>query len=91
MISSNHTTWFNTIVGLVGIVVTVIGMMPAEFSFPRVQWEIFSISFALFLFAILAKSFRRLYLEWRLEVGKASLSVAPSNTSTTNFTFRRYL
>jgi hypothetical protein len=91
MNSSDHTTWFNTtwfntIVGLGSIVVGVIGMMPAEFSFPRVQWEIFSISFALFLFAILAKFFKRLYLEWRLEVGKASLNVAPSNTSTTNFT-----
>jgi hypothetical protein len=55
MISSEHTTWLNTIVGIVGIVVGLIGIMPVDFSFPRVQWEIFFPSIAIFIFAILKK------------------------------------
>jgi len=56
MISSDNTTRLNTIVGIVGIVVGIIGVMPAEFSFP-VQWEVFFISITIFLFAISIKHF----------------------------------
>jgi len=57
MTSQDRTTWLNTIVGLIGIIIGLIGIMPAYFSFPRVQWEIFFISMAIFLFAISIKYF----------------------------------
>jgi len=53
MTSSDHTTRLNTIVSIIGIVVGIIGVMPAEFSFP--VWEVFFISITIFLFAISIK------------------------------------
>jgi len=57
MTSQDRINWLSIIVGIISTLVTMISMMPPEFYFLRVQWEIFFISMAIFLLAISIKYF----------------------------------